>query len=74
VSLVNSVWITAAHILLFDQYMASHPQEAAMMKSMPGSPKQMMVLFGPIVGCISGLVLGLFTWVAGKIVKPARAW
>ena len=73
-SLVNSVWITAAHILLFDQYMASHPQEAAMMKSMPGSPKQMMVLFGPIVGCISGLVLGLFTWVAGKIVKPARAW
>ena len=29
--LVNSVWITAAHILLFDRYIAGHPQEAAMM-------------------------------------------
>jgi hypothetical protein len=73
VSLVNSVWIIAAHILLFDRYMASHPQEAAMMTTMPGPPKLMMVLFGPIVGFISGLVLGLFAWVAGKIVKPARA-
>ncbi|HXB74843.1 MAG TPA: hypothetical protein VNY05_41820 [Candidatus Acidoferrales bacterium] len=73
VSLVNSVWITAAHVLLFDQYMASHPQEAGMMTSMPGSPKLLMVLFGPIVGSISGLVLGLFAWVAGKVVKPAPA-
>ena len=31
----NSVWITAAHVLLFDRYIAGHAQEAAMMKSMP---------------------------------------
>jgi hypothetical protein len=73
VGLVNSVWITATHLLLFDRYMATHPQEVAMMKSMPGSPKLMMVFFGPIFGSIFGLVLGLFTWVAGKVVKPARA-
>ena len=73
VSLVNSVWITAAHILLFDQYMASHPQEAAVMESMPVpvSPKLLMAFFGPIYGSISGLVLGLFCWIAGKFVKPA---
>src|ERR1043165_4486344 len=35
VSVVNSVWITASHILLFRQYLANHPQEAAMMSSMP---------------------------------------
>jgi hypothetical protein len=73
VSLVNSVWITAVHLLLFDRYMASHAQEAAMMKSMPGSPQLTMVLFGPIFGCISGIVLGLFAFLAGKVVKPARA-
>jgi hypothetical protein len=74
VSLVNSVWITATHIILFDQYMASHPQEAAVMKSMPVpvSPKLLMVIFGPIYGSISGLVLGLFSWIAGKFVKPAQ--
>jgi len=75
VSLVNSVWITAAHVILFSQYMASHPQEAAMMKSMPvpESPRLMMVLFGPIFGSIFGLILGLFAFLAGKFVKPVRA-
>ena len=75
VSLVNSVWITAAHVILFGQYMASHPQEAAMMKSMPvpESPMLMMVLFGPIFGSIFGLILGLFAFLAGKFVKPVQA-
>src|SRR5579885_1029798 len=30
VSLVNSIWITGAHVLLFDKYRAGHPEEAAM--------------------------------------------
>ena len=32
---VNSVWITVAHVLLFTQYIAAHPAEADMMKKMP---------------------------------------
>src|SRR5262249_43979355 len=35
VSVFNSVWITASHILLLDRYLGSHAQEAAMMRSMP---------------------------------------
>ena len=31
VSLVNCVWITGAHILLYHTYIANHPQEAAML-------------------------------------------
>ena len=27
VSRVNSVWITASHVLLFDRYIASHPRK-----------------------------------------------
>jgi len=34
-------------------------------------PRRMMVITGPIIGVISGLVLGLFCWVASKIVKRA---
>ena len=72
VSLVNSVWITGAHILMVDRYLAKHPQEAAMMQSMPmpTHPRMMMVLMGPVVGVLSGLVLGLFAFIAGKLVKP----
>ena len=71
--LVNSVWITGAHVLLFDSYIARHAQEEAMMKSMPmpGSPRLMMLLTGPIVGLISGVVLGLFALIAGKLVKSS---
>jgi hypothetical protein len=32
-----------------------------------------MVVTGPVVGLVSGLVLGLFAWIASKVVKRARA-
>lgn len=72
VGIVNSVWVTASHVLLFDQYIANHPKEAAMMTSMPmpGSPRLMMTVVGPVIGVVSGLVLGLFAFIASKLVKP----
>jgi small basic protein len=70
VSLANSVWITAAHIAFFDSYMAAHPQEAAMAAQM-GSPRLMMLATGPVVGLVSGIVLGLFSLGASKVIKPA---
>jgi hypothetical protein len=71
--IANSVWVTASHVLLFNQYVANHAQEMAMMRSMPlpDSPRLMMLLMGPLIGVISGIVLGLFARVAGKLVKPA---
>lgn len=69
--ILNSVWITAAHVALFDAYVAHHAKEAEMMKSMPTPlpPKLMMACVGPIIGVISGVVIGLFALVAGRIVK-----
>ena len=71
VSLVNAVWITAAHIILFDTYIANHAQEAAMMAKMPmpDSPRLMMLMTGPLIGLVSGIVLGLFAFIASKIIK-----
>jgi hypothetical protein len=69
VSIVNSVWITSAHLALFDTYVANHPQEAQMMTKMPLAPKVMMTVTGPVVGVVSGLVLGLFAWVASRLVR-----
>jgi len=69
--LANSVWITAAHILRFDRYIAGHAQEAAMMKSMPmpDAPRLMMAITGPVVGLVSGVVIGLLALGAGKLIK-----
>jgi len=76
--LVNSIWITAAHIIFFERYIAGHPQEAAMMKSMPvaSAPRLMMAITGPIVGLISGILIGGLAFGAAKLLnrhamKPA---
>lgn len=70
--LANSVWVTGVHVLLFSQYVATHAQELQMMKSMPmaAHPQLMMALIGPVIGVISGVVLGLFALVAARLVRP----
>jgi hypothetical protein len=72
--LVNCVWVTGAHVLFFNRYVASHAREAAMMKTMPlpGSPRLMMVLMGPTVGIISGAIIGAFAVVAGILLNPPK--
>ena len=72
--LANSVWITTTHVLLFERYLANHPKEAAMMATMPlpNSPRLMMALVGPLVGLISGLVLGVLALGAHKILDRER--
>jgi hypothetical protein len=71
VSLANCVWVTSAHVLFYQSYLANHASEAAMLKTMPlpDSPRAMMTLMGPVVGVVSGLVLGGFSFVAGKVFK-----
>jgi hypothetical protein len=71
--LVNCVWVTGAHILFASTYLANHAKEAAMMTQMPmpDSPRLMMAMFGPLVGVISGVVLGILALVGTKILKAA---
>lgn len=75
VGLANCVWVTGAHVLFFHQYIANHPQEAAMMASMPlpDSPRLMMAMVGPVVGAVSGAVIGVFAVVAGKLLRRSPA-
>jgi uncharacterized membrane protein len=71
VSLVNSIWITAAHIIFYSTYIAHHPNAEKMGQSMPmqSHPRLLMLLMGPLFGIAFGLILGLFTFIASKIVS-----
>jgi len=71
VSIVNSIWITAAHVIFYNTYIANHPEMADMNSNMPmpTHPRIMMLIMGPIFGAVSGLVLGLFAFIASKMVK-----
>ena len=72
--LVNSVWVTSAHIIFFRTYLDHHPKEAAMMGSMPlpNSPRLMMALVGPVVGVVTGAIIGLLALLAGRFVRPKK--
>ncbi len=74
VSLVNCVWVTSAHVILFKAYALNHGSEIESMSSMVQSlsPRKMMLIVGPIVGIISGLVLGLFSFIASKIFRRKK--
>jgi uncharacterized membrane protein len=71
VSIFNSIWITTVHVMFFDTYMANHPDMTQMNASlpMPDSPRLMMVMMGPLFGAAFGLILGLFAFLASKIIK-----
>lgn len=73
VGIANSVWVTASHVTLVNSYFARHPKELAMMASMPlpTHPRVMMLLTGPVIGVLSGVVLGVLAIVASKLVKRA---
>ena len=75
VSVINSLWIIIVHIALFDTFVTNHPDEFAMMNKMPFAeqPKIIMVVIGLSVGAITGLLLGLFSFIASKIVKKKVA-
>ena len=69
VGIVNSVWVTAAHVIFFDAYVANHAREAAMMHNSPLPGRVMMAIVGPIVGIASGIILGIFAIVAAKLQR-----
>jgi hypothetical protein len=77
VSIVNSIWITACHMLLISSYLPRHPDEAEMMLHLPLSrhPRILMAITGPLIGVVSGLILGLFAFVAYKLLQspPPKA-
>ncbi|HYJ38999.1 MAG TPA: hypothetical protein VEV87_10295 [Chitinophagaceae bacterium] len=71
VCIVNSIWITIAHITFYTTYVANHPSFLEMNARGPLAehPKRMMAVFGPIVGVLSGIVLGLLALLFSRLVK-----
>jgi hypothetical protein len=72
-SIINSFWITTAHILFASTYLANHPQMVQMNLNMPEMMQRhertAMAIMGLPFGIGFGLILGLFCFIASRIVK-----
>jgi uncharacterized membrane protein len=72
-SLLNSIWITAVHIVYCSTCLRNHADMSPGNMHMPASmwthPRELMLIMGPIFGAIFGLFQGLLAFIASKIVK-----
>src|ERR1700722_15852909 len=76
VGILNSIWITASHIVFFDRYM--HHMAGARDTALTGTgttvivapPVIATVLVGPIIGLISGAIIGLLALGVVRFVRP----
>jgi hypothetical protein len=67
VGVVNGVWMTSGHIFFFNEYAARHQSEMEAFASAPLPPRAMMLIIGPIIGVVSGAVLGLLSILAARV-------
>ena len=74
-SLVNCIWITGLHTLFSSTYMANHPEMVQMSANWPLSkhPRIQMLITGPFFGVAFGIIMGLFAFIASKLVKKPLA-
>jgi hypothetical protein len=72
VSMVNCIWITAAHILFYSTYVKHHQNMVKMFQQhpfLPTHPRLAMLIMGPVFGVLFGLILGSFALIASLIIK-----
>ncbi len=76
-AIANCIWITAVHVVFRDAYLAHHPQVVSMSRDFPRHlarhRRLVMILTAPVLGLMFGIILGLFSVVASKIVKKGSS-
>ena len=69
VGLANSVWVTGAHLVFFNAYIAGHQREMDVLahSPLPTHPRVMMLGMGPLAGLISGMIIGFLALLAWRV-------
>jgi len=77
VSIINGIWIVAAHVAFYSSFVAHHVDTVKVTlgipPDMPMHPRLKMVIDGPFFAIGFGLILGLFSFIASKIVTKNPA-
>jgi hypothetical protein len=75
VGFINSAIAHIIQILFFDTLAENNPDVAARLASSEAGlgelgPRTFVLVIMPFISITSGLLLGFFTWIAGKVVQP----
>ena len=74
-SLIDGIWISLIHAAFFSTFIKNNPEMAAAFQNLPAgiSLRVLNLIIGPIDGAIFGVVLGLFAWIAAKLLRKKAA-
>lgn len=72
--LINVLLVTLIQVLFFDEFLANNSHLAERLESFTISIKDRLLYFliAPFTGLISGLILGLMTFSAAKIISASK--
>jgi uncharacterized membrane protein len=75
-AIVNTFWITITQVLFFYTYIATHPEYIQMTQRLPEAlaahPKRLILYRSPVIAILSSVILGLFSWIAGRAMNRLR--
>jgi hypothetical protein len=74
VSVLNGIWIGLIHSAMVETYSANNPEMMESYRQMPGflsamPPGTVMLIMGPVIGALTGLIAGGLAALAGKLMK-----
>ena len=71
VSVLNGIWIGIIHASFFTTYIDNNPEMRDSYEKLPhfAGPQVMVLIFGPLIGILTGMVSGLFAYLAGKFIN-----
>jgi hypothetical protein len=75
-AIVNTFWVTVTQVTLFYTYIATHPEYIQMTERLPAAladhPRRLIIYRSPVIAILSGLLVGLFSWIAGKVMNRMK--
>ncbi len=71
VGLLDGILNSIVQSVFFDAYLSNNPKAAEGFGPIPGGldPRIFVLIAGPFIGLLYGLVLGFLAWLTGKIFK-----
>ena len=71
VGALNGALSPSIQVLFFPLYLKNNPYAAEAFRQLPGgfSPRLFVLVSAPFIAILSGLVVGLLAWVAGKAMR-----
>ncbi len=70
-SVVAGFWVGVVHAAFINTFVAHNPELGAGLAKIPRTshPRLMMVVYGPFIGALAGVVAGVMAVVAGMFLK-----